>query len=71
MTRESLYQNTIREISCGEDDPRHIEAYMRLQYGTLNHLSRQQVVEEIEICRACIAEGGVERAERCAQSFGL
>ena len=53
-----MYQDIIRELSNGHD-PRHIEAYMRLQYGTLDHLSREDFRRECIICAECIREGGV------------
>ena len=52
-------------------DPRHVEAYMRLEYGTLDHLSRAKFASETKIALQCIAAEGVEVAERCAQSYGL
>jgi hypothetical protein len=68
----SPYQEIIREALTGRDyDPRHIEAFMRLQYGTLNHLSLDDFEREIEICIACIGLMGKESAEETARSFGL
>lgn len=52
-------------------DPRHIEGYMRLQHSILGNLSKQQFSREVTLCIACIKEGGVDAAERNAQSFGL
>jgi len=52
-------------------DPRHIEAYMRVAHGTLGSLSQRQFAAEVRLCRACIDEGGLDAAERCAVSFGL
>jgi hypothetical protein len=70
------YQSIISEIlsstgHAGQYHPHQIEAYMRLQYGTLDHLSRQQFVEEVELCRACIDEDGPENAEKLADTYGL
>ena len=72
----SFYQETIRnELArmgyIGKYDPRHIEAFMRLQYGCLDHLSIETFRDEIRIGIGCIEEGGLETAESCAQSFGL
>lgn len=52
-------------------DPRHIEGYMRLQHSILGNLSKQQFSREVTLCIACIKEGGIDAAERNAQSFGL
>jgi hypothetical protein len=52
-------------------DARHIEAFMRLQYGTLDHLDRATFRREIKIALACIAEGGNDDAEALAESYGL
>lgn len=68
----SLYQNTINELLNGRDyDPRHIEAFMLLQHDTLDHLSREQMAAEVNICAACVDEGGEDAAELLAQSYGL
>lgn len=74
--RKSPYDQTIREELAklghvGQYDPRHIEAYMRLQYSTLDYLSRNDFQKEIKICIGCINEGGIEAAEQCAQSYGM
>jgi hypothetical protein len=66
----SIYQKMIKEIAP-EYDPRHIEAYMRLQYSTLNGLSYEIFRHEINVGVECIKMAGVESAEQCAQSFGL
>jgi hypothetical protein len=52
-------------------DPRHLEGFIRLQYGTLGHLGWPDIKREIKIGLVCIKEGGVEAAESNAQSFGL
>ena len=52
-------------------DPRHLEGYIRLQYGTLGHLDWRTIRREVKLCIACIREGGVDAAERNAKSFGL
>ena len=54
-----------------EFDPRHIEAYVRLEYHTLSHLSQQVLRREANIAADCVRVGGVKAAEDCAQSFGL
>lgn len=69
------YQNKVREELASQGrigiDPRHIEAYMRLEHSTLDGLSRSQFSAEVSIGIACVDADGEENAERCAQSFGL
>ena len=65
------YQQRITEYAGKGFDARHIEGYMRLQYSTLDHLDRRTFNREIRLCIECIKEGGIDAAERNAQSFGL
>ncbi len=63
------YGALIRSIAPGRD-PRLVEAFMRLDHGTLDHLSRSQFRAEAEIAADCVAaDPGL--AESLAQSFGL
>lgn len=67
-----FYQQLIKELLDGRDyDPRHIEAYMRVEYGTLDHLSREDFQHEVEVCIVCIDAGGKGQAELLARSYGL
>ena len=66
----NIYQTLIQSIAP-DHDPRHIEAFMRLEYGTLDHLSPAKFRRECGIAADCIKQGGVNRAEDLAQSFGL
>lgn len=74
---ESFYQRSIREElarmgrGVGVADPRHIEGYMRLGHSTLDGLSAAEFRLEVAVGLACLAEDGLEAAERNAQSFGL
>ena len=71
------YNRTIQTL-CGVDEKtaRHIEAYLRLQYGTLDALSRERIVFEYENGGS---EGSIKEAiqldpdgaEQLAQDFGL
>jgi hypothetical protein len=67
---KSPYADRIAELAPGYD-PRHIEAYMRLEHSTLDGLSGWQFAKEVEIAKGSVDEGGVEQADRCARSFGL
>jgi len=52
-------------------DARHVEAFIRLNHSTLNHLSWGEIRREVRTALGCITEGGAEMAERTAKSFGL
>lgn len=68
----SHYQREIAKMKSAQGfDPRHIEGYMRLQHDILSRLSKAQFSREVRLCVACIREGGMDAAERNAQSFGL
>jgi hypothetical protein len=65
-----MYQARIREIApyC---DPRHVEAYMRSEHSTLDHLPPEQFEREVRIAVGCIEQGGTDIAETLARSYGL
>ncbi len=70
------YQQVIREaMACsgrvGAADPRHIEAWMRIEHGCLDGLSRQQFTEEVTIALQCVAAAPAADSEALAASFGL
>jgi len=70
------YQQLIREAiaragQVGAADPRHVEAWMRLEHGCLDGLSRAQFVAEVKTALACIAAGPLPDSEALAQSMGL
>lgn len=70
-----MYQATIAAIlaALGRSDvspPRHVEAFIRLEYRTLDHLSRADFRRETAIALECI-DLDADAAERLAQSFGL
>lgn len=66
----SAYASIFKELqpAC---DPRHIEAYVRLEYGTLNHLPIETLRREARIAADCISYVGKDSAEELANSFGL
>jgi hypothetical protein len=70
MQHQTGYAETFRKLQP-KFDPRHIEAYIRLEYATLGHLSIEVMRREASIAAMCVEEGGLEAAEDCAQSFGL
>lgn len=71
----NTYQKTIANIlemqGRKDIDPRHIEAYMRLQYSTLDHLSYSDFFKECKICTECIDYDGKENTEKLAKSYAL
>lgn len=70
----SLYADSIQEIldEMGrEADPRHIEAYIRLEHSTMDHLSAQRLRLETQVALGCIDLEGTEIAESLAKSYGL
>ena len=52
-----MYQDRIKQIAPTYD-PRHIEAFMRLEYGTLDNLSPAKFRRECGIAADCIQTGG-------------
>jgi hypothetical protein len=73
--RKSGYADVIRETAARlgyiGTDPRHIEAYMRLEHSTLDGLAKWQFDAEVRMSCECLAICSKEEAEACAQSFGL
>jgi hypothetical protein len=66
----TYYAETFKKLQP-KHDPRHIEAFVRLEYSTLNHLSLATLRREAKIAAGCIEVDGIENAEECARSFGL
>jgi len=72
---ESYYSKVIGEEIARQGkigiDPRHVEAYMRLEHSTLDGLSKGQFKQEVTIGILCVEEAGTAQAESCAKSFAL
>ena len=64
------YATAIRKIAPTYD-PRHVEAIMRVEHGTLDHLSAEAFAAEVTIAVLAIETGGTNFAEAVAQSYGL
>ena len=62
------YQNAIKQIDPSVDAAA-VEAWMRLQYGTLNHLPHEVFVAEVKLYRQ--ARMTFDQAQRLKRSFGL
>lgn len=63
------YQKRISEIAP-RYQARQIEAFMRLQYGTLDHLSPSVFRREVAMACECI-DTDPDMAERLTRSYGL
>lgn len=72
MTRTdpTVYQRRIAE-RAHEVDPRHVEAWMRLEHPTLDGLSAAEFEREIDLAVAAIATAGAADSEALAAWFGL
>ena len=75
VSRWSPYSDLITEIArkLGRENinPRWVEAFMSLEYPSLNSISRKSFEREVKTAINCIDALGPEKAEQCAQSFGL
>jgi hypothetical protein len=70
MTDLTFYQRRIAERT-GDVDPRHVEAWMRLENPTLDGLSAAEFEREIDLAMVAIATAGTDESEALAASFGL
>ena len=70
-----MYQQTIRECVARRGrvgtDPRHVEAWMRVEHPTLDAVGARRFREEVEIALGLIDSAGTEQSEALARSFGL
>ena len=64
------YTDFIHSVSPGYD-PRHVEAYMRVEHPTLDALPPSQFRREVRLACMCVDEGGLDMAERIAKSYGF
>jgi len=73
--RIAMYQQTIREMAAALGyvgiNPRHVEAWMRIEHSTLDWMDRNRFRDEVEIAIACIRHAGPDKSESLAQSYGL
>ena len=70
-----MYRDLIRETAARLGrigvDPRHVEAWMRVEHGCLDGLSPSQFADEVEIAIGCMDSAGDGTSARLAASFGL
>ena len=70
--KTGYYQRLIsRHLLDSSIDPRWIEAYLRLDHGTLDSLSVDDFKTEIPEIIKIIIEEGKQEAEKLALSYGL
>jgi hypothetical protein len=73
--KKTFYQEIITDIlekhGVRGVDPRHVEAWMRVEHPTLDALVNWQWEKEVALSVACIKEAGIEDSEALAQSYGL
>ena len=73
--RHSAYYDRIREIVAAAGaigtDPRHVEAWMRLEHSTLDGLSVDGFRREVIIALECIKCSPFAENEALAVSYGL
>ena len=66
-----MYQQLIRDLDPTVN-PRWVEGFMRLQYGTLNHLDKSDFKREIRLFKEAQREGlNDDLWESNAKSYGL
>lgn len=66
----SIYADIFRKAQP-EFPPHQIEAFVRLEHGTLDHMDAAALEREAAIAADCIREAGPEQAEALAVSLGL
>lgn len=65
-----MYADLIRQHVPADFDPRHVEAYMRGEFGTLDHLSPAAFARSARESAEAVALDR-DMAEELAQSYGL
>jgi len=70
-----MYRDIIREQLARDGyvgtRPDWVEAWMRLEHGTLDSLSKTQFNDEVRIAVQCIDAATTTENESLAKSFGL
>ena len=66
----TYWQQRIGNYCHADIQPRHVEAYMRLEHGTLDKLSAAQFRRSIIEAEQCVVADH-NMAERLAQSYGI
>jgi hypothetical protein len=64
-------RETLDDLGYHGFQPNHVEAWMRLECGTLDHLSAQHFRREVMMAVQCIEGAGLYDTERLADTYGL
>jgi hypothetical protein len=68
----TMYRDRIRATLARqgkpEIDPRWVEAWMRLEYGTLDHLGGRTWTREVKVAAQCVEAATAEQNEALARS---
>lgn len=69
-----MYQNLIKNILTdlnSKADPRHVEAWIRIEHPTLDHLTQKDFRKEVPVALECLEANGLDRSEELATSMGI
>lgn len=67
----AVIRQELENLGAADVDPRHVEAYIRLEHPTLDHLTPFQFAGQTCVALECVRICGPLEAEDLAQSFGL
>ena len=70
MARWTFYQRLIAE-HVTDTDPRHVEAWMRVEHPTLDGLSRSEFVRTMYEALGQVQDAGQDESEALVASLGL
>ena len=70
MARWTFYQRHIAEWTR-DIDPRHVEAWMRVEHPTLHGLTTQQFDDAMYAALGSTMDAGPEESEALVATFGL
>jgi hypothetical protein len=71
MSNKSPYADKIAALVTTKHDLRHVEAFMRVEHVTLDHLSEAQFRACAAVATSCVDECDAETCEALAASYGL
>jgi hypothetical protein len=71
-----MYQDMIRRVQrrghgLSTVEPRIVEAWMRLEHGTLDSMSASEFAEEVLVSEECARHSTAAENESLARSYGL
>jgi hypothetical protein len=70
-----MYQQMIRETVAKQGrigvNPRHVEAWMRLEHSCLDGLGKAQFDAQVAVAISCIDAATTKESESLAESFAL